>query len=362
MSSLHFTLPEQEASIIWRYLDGVSRALARRFGSGSSPGEENLTFLLCELLDEGTTGLHLLEYPLRLAKDDLAKADGGITLDVTFQTHEHTKHTEHHFSGADIGVCFVIDHALFGRSQKAVLLQAKRLFPEKNGDFTLRSGFSSFHTKQRDLLIELEGRFSAWNSIYYLWYSPSSQAFSQNDAKLIQAIEATTSYNWEGMLGQHPFLDEIIEWSPPLFARWRSPHRQSADSDHQQQEWRQTQPATRVSSLQVVNSLTKDGRCPSLASLYKARTQHRRRRHMLPFEPFAELFFLALVSDRIGSSSPNWLRLARGEKVPVPQLKTSSGDVPNNVDLPETLTGPRHTLTFTLRSTLQWSEDLLAAQ
>lgn len=90
MSTMNFRLPDAESGIIWRYLDGVSQAIARRFEGGSSPGEENLTFLLCELLDEGTTGLHLLEYPLAKAKEDLAKADGGVTLDVSFQTHEHT--------------------------------------------------------------------------------------------------------------------------------------------------------------------------------------------------------------------------------------------------------------------------------
>ena len=132
MSTMNFRLPDAELGIIWRYLDGVSQALARRFESGSSPNEENLTFLLCELLDEGTTGLHLLEYPLTKAKEDLALADGGITLDVSFQTHVYTKHVEHNFSGADLGVVFVVEHPYFGRSERAVLLQAKRLFPSSS--------------------------------------------------------------------------------------------------------------------------------------------------------------------------------------------------------------------------------------
>ena len=63
VSSIRFDLPDAEFGIIWRYLDGVSQALARRFDSGSSPAEDNLTFLLCELLDEGATGFHLLDIP-----------------------------------------------------------------------------------------------------------------------------------------------------------------------------------------------------------------------------------------------------------------------------------------------------------
>jgi hypothetical protein len=50
-----------EGSIIWRFLDGVSTAVSSRMLRGSRPGEENLTFLLCQLLDEGLTGSHVLE-------------------------------------------------------------------------------------------------------------------------------------------------------------------------------------------------------------------------------------------------------------------------------------------------------------
>lgn len=364
MRTLNFALPERETSIVWRYLDGVSKALARRFSSGSSPGEENLTFLLCELLDEGTTGLHLLEYPLSAAKADLAKADGGISLDVTFQTHEHTKHIEHHYSGADLGICFVVDHPLLGRSEKAILLQAKRLFPDPNAEFTLQSTFKSFHSAQRDFLKELERRFSTSNSIYYLWYSPSSTGFSGNDAKLIRALEATATADWTGALGWHPMLDELIEFGWPWNTAWANSQRKPVNDDDLQKEWRETQPATRVSSLSVVDSITTNGRGPSLASLYESRASRfrRRRYHFLPFEPFAELFFIALTSERIGSSNVDWLRLARGEKIPMPQLKSSSDTAAGAAEMPELVPGPRHTLTFTLRTTLRWPENLLAAQ
>src|SRR6266478_1601355 len=36
-------LPDRERSIIWRYIDGVSLALARRFERGSAPNEDNLS-------------------------------------------------------------------------------------------------------------------------------------------------------------------------------------------------------------------------------------------------------------------------------------------------------------------------------
>lgn len=208
---MRFSLPDTELGIIWRYFDSVSQALARRFEGGSSPGEVNLTFLLCELLDEGTTSLHMLEYPLSKAKEELAQADAGITLDVSFQTHEHTTHVEHHFSGADLGIIFVVEHPYFGRSERAVLLQAKRLFLTSSNEFTLNASFSSFHADQRDMLKEVERRFSAANSIFYLWYAPVSKAFSEDAAKLIRSLEATPAWHWHDLLGWHPFLDEMVE-------------------------------------------------------------------------------------------------------------------------------------------------------
>jgi hypothetical protein len=124
----YLSFPTYEGSMIWRFLDGVSTAVSSRMLRGSSPGEENLTFLLCELLDESSAGLHVLEYPLATAKTDLEKSDAGITIDVEFQTHEHTRWVEARYSGADLGIVFVMDHPLLGYSRRAVLVQAKRLF------------------------------------------------------------------------------------------------------------------------------------------------------------------------------------------------------------------------------------------
>ena len=359
MSTMNFRLPDAELGIIWRYLDGVSQALARRFETGSSPNEENLTFLLCELLDEGTTGLHLLEYPLTKAKEDLAQADGGITLDVSFQTHEHTKHIEHNFSGADLGVVFVVEHPYFGRFERAVLLQAKRLFPSSSKGFTLNSSFSSFHAGQRDLLKQVEQRFSASHSIFYLWYAPESGAFSDNEAKVLRSLEATANPDWGDLRGWHPFLDEMIEFGWPWNERRLTTNPNSSEDNNRQRAWRMTQPATRISSLSVVEELTASGHGPRLISLYNARysRQKQRRRRRLVFEPFAELFILGLLSDGVGNSSKDWLRLARGEKIPMPSLSSTS-DAGSEHDIPENVPAPRHSLTITLRSSLEWPQDL----
>ena len=65
--------------VLWRFFDGVSTAVSSRMVRGSSPVEENLTFLLCELLDANTTSLHALSYSLAQVRTDLEASDAGLS-------------------------------------------------------------------------------------------------------------------------------------------------------------------------------------------------------------------------------------------------------------------------------------------
>jgi hypothetical protein len=173
MPRMNFTLTSYEGAILWRFFDSVSSAVSMRMLRGSVPGEENLTFLLCELLDESATGLHVLDYPFALLKEELEKSDAGVSVDVGFETHEHTKYFESKYSGADLGIVLSIDHPILGKSRRAMLVQAKKLFARKqSNEFSLYSNYSSFDKEQAAVLKELASRFDAWNSVFCLWYNP----------------------------------------------------------------------------------------------------------------------------------------------------------------------------------------------
>ena len=104
-----------------------------------------------------------------------------------------------------------------------------------------------------------------------------------------------------------------------------------------------------------------NGQTPRLISLYEARGGSPRRRRpwrWLAFEPLAELFLLGLLSDGIGQSSSNWLRLARGEKIPMPALRKQNEEEDQAPDLADRVPAPRHSLTITLRSSLIWPQDV----
>jgi hypothetical protein len=344
-----FSVMSYEGSILWRFFDCVSSAVSSRMLRGSPPGEENLTFLLCELLDESATTLHKLDYPLSMAKEELAKSDLGITLDVGFQTHEHPKYVESKYSGADLGIVLSMEHPILGYHRKAVLVQAKRLFAEARLEFTLYSKYSSYNKHQANFLEEIQKRFDAWNSIFYLWYNPPSTGFSKEVGKIIRAFEAHRSSLAPFWGRIHPFFDELMEVGFP-FLKSGSTGNLVAQEEDNAREWRAGQPALRISALNTVLALTKSNNPPRLETFYEGFVKGS---DLLSFAPFADFFLLVLLSPRCGNSSDAWVRLAQGQKVPMPPLKQSPKDQPPPLlDQLENPPIPRHTITFTVRSTL----------
>jgi hypothetical protein len=349
VSRVNFTLTSYEGTILWRFFDSVSNAVATRMLRGSTPGEENLTFLLCELLDEGATGLHVLDYPLSQVREELARSDAGIAIDFGFETHEHARHFESRYSGADLGIIVTIDHPIIGYSRRAFLVQAKRLFYRRGGarEFSLYSSYESFDEAQADLLRELARRFDAYNSVFYLWYNPPSSGFTEADAKIIRAYESQGYIAPYWGRKQHIFMDELMDMGFPLpFGGFASGH-QTSDDEDRARDWRARQPALRVSDLDAVFSVTNTGARPALKPLYDSRLE---RSHRMSFSPFADFFLLALANSRLGSSNDEWLRLAEGRKVSTPSSKQSEHISP--LDELESPPIPRHTITISIRSTL----------
>jgi len=349
MSKMFLPLGGYEANVVWRFLDGVSTAVSTRLVRGSSPAEENLTFLLCELLDANSTSLHALAYSLSQAQADLEKSDAGITIGVEFQTHEHSRHFESRYSGADLGLVLAVDHPILGRASRGLLIQAKRLFHSgREREYSLYSAYSSFDKKQAEFLKAIQERFGVWNSSYYLWYNPPATAFPESDAKILKAYESHSTglhRHWHRM---HPFIDDLIEmgfpWSIAGGDRRSEP---SPDEETKLREWRSTQPALRVSALDIASTVGEHGP-PRLKALYDATLE---RHSDAVFSPFADFLLLALASSRYGSDKPEWLQLVEGQKVSMPAAKETN-QKRSPLDGLEAPPIPRHTLKLTIQSTL----------
>jgi hypothetical protein len=337
-----------EAGVLWRFFDGVSAAVSSRMVRGSSPVEENLTFLLCELLDANTTSLHALSYSLAQVRTDLEASDAGLTIDVEFETHEHSKYVESRYSGADLGIVLAVQHPVFGHSRRGLLVQAKRLFASgKMREYGLFSDYKSFDRQQAEFLEALRKRFGVYNSVYYLWYNPPSTAFRDADAKILRAYDASGSITFRHWHRGHPILHELMEMGPWPFTGWSSGVQASADDENRARHWRQTQPALRISELDAVLSVAKSSP-PQIKALYDASLE---RGSWPTFSPFADFLLAALASSRYGSDNPDWIRLTEGQKIPMPAAKQAS-DRDTCVDELDSPPTPHHTLRITVRSTL----------
>ena len=347
MAKFNITLGNYEGTVLWHFFDSISSAISTRMLRGSTPGEENLTFLLCELLDEGATGLHTLDYPLSRVREELERSDAGIAVDLGFETHEHARYFESRYSGADLGIIVAIDHPILGRSQRAFLVQAKRLFYRGRArEFSIYSAYESYDFKQADFLKRLASRFDVYNSVFYLWYNPPSSGFSEPDSRIIRAYEAN-GYLAPHRGQMHPF-DDFWERGFPLgLGKHGVAGPFGSEDEEKAREWRAQQPALRVSELEAVLSIAESGAIPGLKALYDARLERSRG---ITFSPFADFFLLALASSRYGSSKHEWLQLAEGKPVSMPPSKQIEDFSP--LDELERPPSPRHTITVTIRSTL----------
>jgi len=307
--------------------------------------------LLCELLDASTTDLHRLVYSLGDVKKALESGDTGLTLDVEFETHAHSRHFEAKTSGADLGLVLSINHPILGCSKRAVLLQAKKLFASRKQEpFTLYSAYDSFDPAQAKLLQAIADRFYAWKSIYYLWYNPTTRAFDDTSTKHIRSSEATANSitSWD----HHPFRDELLEFGYPfVFGSYGQGLVRQAEDQAATKAWRLAQPAMRVSSLEAALNASNGVRAaPLLQSLYQTLA---RRSELVSFSPFADFMMLALLDSRIGNSGDDWIELAEGRLKRLPPKK------PTNQQLDPDPLGdmihppvPRHTVRVSIRSTL----------
>jgi hypothetical protein len=338
-------LGKYDYQILWRFFDGVSDAIASRMNFGSPANEENLTFLLCELMDQNLVSNHVLKYSFSQTKEDLEKSDTGITIQLGFETREHNKSFESNYSGSDIGIIFEVRHPLFGQSERAILLQAKKLFPKPKREFyDLDSNYRHFDHKQFTFLRSLNSTLDLGNSIFYLLYNPSSSGFDEQYQSTIRAWEASTASDIF-YRGYHPVIDFHIRNESQHPTKDFNMIREQFESE---KEWRANQPAARISGINAMEDLVTLNTPPSLQDFYRAKAESSPFHSSFVFSPFADLLAQGLCDRRIGSDNVDFLRLARGEKISMSKM-----NIPGlALDGVQEISPPKHTIRIVVESTI----------
>ena len=146
-----------EVKCFYKYFKGVNLLLAQRFSFGFVPDEEHLTLILCELLDERASKLHLLPYSLSALNNDLRKNGGLLQSDVSISTTDYNKRQEGGTTQSDIGIVLEYQDYIEPNNnfQKGILLQAKKLFRTNSSYYDLSSAYESFNIVQHQKLENL---------------------------------------------------------------------------------------------------------------------------------------------------------------------------------------------------------------
>ncbi len=332
---MYLTPPERY--YIMRYFDAVSTAIGTRMVSGSRPLEDRLTFLLGELLDDNFTSQHVLDYGLNQLHADLVTCGDFHRVSVVLETHEHNQHFEGKYSFADLGM--VVKNTDYGGSsfEKAVLVQAKRLY-EEDDEYSLYSQYKGFDSKQFERLHDLCAKYGS-NAACYIFYSPLLSAFREADYRRILDLENRRRYSMVGSMVLTPTLSIHLELP-------RAAHSFHVDEGQVRRyleydaRYGANGPGVRVCGMESIGRVTKQHADQvRIGSLYKDAIDHPYHiQHA--FVPLSCFVVDCLFGCNYGEQEPSLIKLAQG-KVPVEQASEEQ--------LP--IHGVKHTLTILIRAT-----------
>ncbi len=289
----------QEAYYFSLFFDSVAEAVSSRMGDRSRVGEEQLTFLLCEMMDDSYSSRHVLKYSLNDLKSDLERI--GSLLTIKIDTTAHGKPLENEQSASDLGIVLKYTNEYEEIIEKAVLVQAKRLDKSTEAPkYTYRSSYKEFNPEQITKLKSINDTYGS-KSTCYLFYNPPRAAFKESSQhqiteseQIIREMDDSVTILLNGWLRSYLFLSIILPsfTTEPLAAS----------------------PGLRFSNIQSVeDAINKLGRDkPSLYTMYSNVTDSSNPR-ALGFSPLSTFFVRGLFFCLFGERNPGLVKLARGE-------------------------------------------------
>ncbi|MEN9868475.1 MAG: hypothetical protein RL748_4065 [Pseudomonadota bacterium] len=159
--------------LLLRHFDAIDQVVSRRMTRKRPWAEEALTGLLCDLLDAETQEEEKVSYTLQQLHEDLAQSDEPISIRLRIDSHQYPKHLERWVTQSDFG--FIVNYQdQFESSHStrlAWLLQAKRVFPEKDGTYDVNSSFKSIDAEQHARMKALRD-WAGEEFIRYFLYCP----------------------------------------------------------------------------------------------------------------------------------------------------------------------------------------------
>lgn len=167
-------LPIAALPLFLKFLDGVDSVAVKKLVRKNPRDETSITQELCDLFEEEYSDDAGLPYPLEHFREDLALAMPLSHIRIEVETHQYSPLMERWVTQSDIGLVLDYkDHFLPGESWNSfMLLQAKRLFPERSGlQYRESSKFASIKPEQHKRILELN-EYLGCELVKYLLYCP----------------------------------------------------------------------------------------------------------------------------------------------------------------------------------------------
>jgi hypothetical protein len=348
---------EPEKLYLRKYFDGVDRAISEEMQVGKSVSEESLTFMLARLLDDQSTFQRMLDYSIEELNNDLDNCGTGAQISIEFETNEHKKHFESSVSNADLGIVLTRERSILDPGyKKAIIIQSKKLYPFKEM-YKLYSRYEGFKKEQYSALKQIASQYCRDGVVYFL-YNPKLDAFSEDDAQIIRALEArglsshfspfSPGFFW------HPDMQYIfrkyfrIDRSPFVTAGGVALDAKSPEEIlGQRKKIIELRPGIRVLGLPDMSYLVEEDESVRssfhLEECYQYALSDRwwGSRYTVPFMPFSSFIVDMFMSCSYGCDDENLIRIAEG-------LPPDSNE--NEKEQPGI--SARHTLKIIIKNTL----------
>lgn len=355
-----------EVSYLKKFFDGIDQVITDEMQAGKTLMEEGLTFVLARVLDGQSTFQKILEYPIDDLNKDLEKCNSGTQLSIDFETNEHKKYFESSVSHADLGIVLKQERSVFGSEyKKAIIIQSKKLYPGKE-QYNLFCGYDAFSPEQFVELKKLGSKYGSKGVCYFL-YNPKADAFSEDEAKVIMALETRMlsifSPANNSMPFWHPDMDYMFHKFDrrgiyPFQAAQPSINSESADQLLEKRNKIVSQkPGLRVLGVTDVSNLVTSADSVKntfrLHECYKYALSDRwmGNSSAIPFLSLSSFIVDLLMGCSHGSDNENLIRIAEGK---LPEESNDEKELPK--------VAAKHTIKITINNTLPSMPDLSFVQ
>jgi hypothetical protein len=235
-------------------------------------------------------------------------------------------------------------------------VQSKKLYPSRDR-YSLRSAYEAFDPAQFQELKKVASKYS-WEGVCYFLYNPRLDAFPEDEAKTIRALEARlfSGTGWSGFpfpLLWHPEFEFIIHkyWRRyPIGFAASVPGTLTPDQLREERNKRlSSRPGLRVLGITSIGSIVDSNN--TIRKTFRLEECYRYalssgwlgNSGAVPFLPLSSFIVDVVLGCSMGSSNENIIRIAEG-KEPEPPSDKNEEETPG--------LAVRHTLKITVKSTL----------